>query len=84
MATDFPKEIMLLTISVATTYPKEILSPGNTVARMLDISFCNVFRDFTDQSEYDIQQAICCNRTYPPLYNKNESDCLSRRERVLL
>ena len=30
--TVFPKEIMSLTINVATVYPKEILSSGNTVA----------------------------------------------------
>ncbi len=36
-ATVFPEEIMSLTINVATEYPKEILSPGNIVARILVI-----------------------------------------------
>ena len=36
-ATVFPQEIMSLTINVATVYLKEILSPGNTAARMLVI-----------------------------------------------
>ena len=32
-ATVFPQEIMLLTINIATVYPKKILSSGKTVAR---------------------------------------------------
>ena len=47
---------------------------------MLDIILhVHVFRVVMDQFEYDILPAFCCNRTYPPLYNKNERDCLRRR-----
>ena len=31
-----------------------------------------------DQTEYGVLLAFCCNRIYPPLYNKNERDCLRR------
>ena len=82
-ATVFPKEILSLPINVATVYPKEILSPGNTVARKYcrahALSFAHVFRGDMDQTEYGVLLAFCCNRIYPPLYNKNERDCLQRR-----
>ncbi|KAL5518218.1 hypothetical protein EMCRGX_G003909 [Ephydatia muelleri] len=32
-----------------------------------------------DQTEYGVLLAFCCNRIYPPLYNKNERDCLRKR-----
>ena len=33
------RQFKSLPINVATVYPKEIMSPGNTVARMLAIGF---------------------------------------------
>ena len=65
--------LMSLTINVATVYPKKILSLRNTVARML----CHSHMRWHDQTEYGV--AFCYNRIYPPLYNKNERDCLRRR-----
>ena len=44
----------------------------------------HVFRGDMDQSEYDVLLPFCCNRTYPPLYNKNERDCLRRRAKSLV
>ena len=51
VATVFPEEII---INIATEYPKpkEILSPGNTVARMLCRSLVHVFRGDMDQTAY--------------------------------
>ena len=31
-----------------------------------------------DQTEYGVLLAFCCNRIYPPYYNKNERDCFRR------
>ena len=56
-ATVFPQEIMALTINVATVYPKEILSSGNTVAR-----------DGSVRIRCTLLLAFCCNQTYILLF----------------
>ena len=54
-ATVFPQEIMLLTINIATVYPKEILSSGKTVARHGSVQIYDVLA---------MLLAFCCNQTY--------------------
>ena len=53
-ATVIPQEIMSLIINVATIYPKEILSSGNTVAR--------------HGIRHTLLLAFCCNQTYIILF----------------
>ena len=75
-ATVFPKEIMSLTINVATVNPKEILSPGNTVARML----CIIRMFFESHGS----RRTGCNRPILLFIKRTKKTVFGGEQRVLL